>query len=633
VTAEPARGPLEGLAAAPTLVALALLLIAVWADGAFALRSWGPLAIFALVGVAAGRFNGVRGPALAMVAAMWGFALWTVLSLAWTGRPGAAVEGSGRALLYAALVTLPVLTLTSRAWAVTTARLLTAGIAAIVALSFAFVLFNGTDWFIAGRLDEPVGYRNGTAALFALCFWPLISVAAQRRLPFVRAGAFALAAVALGLALLTQSRGLVIGFGAGALVALGFGPERVRRAWVAILAIGCVAVVSSDLLAPYDAFVDTRQTSAAAVATALDGLVKLAVGAALVAVLFALFDGGLRASAERLRRIKVLAVAGLAVLAFAGIVAGLWAIGEPASFARDKVSEFKQISGSAAPSETRLGSTGGQRYDLWRIAWREFESKPLTGVGDGAYTVRYYRDRVTEANLDDPHSEPLRVLSELGLVGLLLLGTVIVAAGMALVRGWPTASSVERRWASALAASGAVLLGQSMVDWLWLIPGLTGLGLMCLSTAVAIVALPVAGAERRHRPRPRAWGLVRLVPIAAAGLIALAFLSDVYVRSARASTAASSQERLDQARTAEKLDPLATAPRFLQAGALEELGRRPAAKQELLDVLAIEPDSFVALGLLGDLETRAGDTRMAREWYRRALYLNPRDTGLQQLSR
>ncbi len=132
-----------------------------------------------------------------MVLAMWGFALWTVLSLAWTGRPGAAVEGSGRALLYAALVTLPVLTLTSRAWAVITARLLP-GIAAIVALSFAFVLSKGTAWFIAGRLDEPVGYRNGTAALFALCFWPLISVAAQRRLPFVRAGAFALAAVALG---------------------------------------------------------------------------------------------------------------------------------------------------------------------------------------------------------------------------------------------------------------------------------------------------------------------------------------------------------------------------------------------------------------------------------------------------
>src|SRR4051812_14630127 len=79
VTREPAHRPLPALATAPTLVTLALLLIAVWADGAFALRSWAPLAIFALVAVAVGRRNGVSGPALAMVAAMWAFALWTIV--------------------------------------------------------------------------------------------------------------------------------------------------------------------------------------------------------------------------------------------------------------------------------------------------------------------------------------------------------------------------------------------------------------------------------------------------------------------------------------------------------------------------------------------------------------------------
>jgi hypothetical protein len=40
----------------------------------------------------------------------------------------------------------------------------------------------------------------------------------------------------------------------------------------------------------------------------------------------------------------------------------------------------------------------------------------------------------------------------------------------------------------------------------------------------------------------------------------------------------------------------------------------------------------VTLGLLGDLETRAGNRAAARAWYRRALALNPRDVGLQQLA-
>ena len=51
----------QAAAAAPTLVAIALLLVSAWSDGAFALRSWGPLAVFALVALAAGRLNGVRG--------------------------------------------------------------------------------------------------------------------------------------------------------------------------------------------------------------------------------------------------------------------------------------------------------------------------------------------------------------------------------------------------------------------------------------------------------------------------------------------------------------------------------------------------------------------------------------------
>ena len=627
--------PRQALAALPTAVAVVLMWVAVWSDGAFALRSWAPLAVFALVALAAGRRNGVSGAALAFVAALWAFALWSAVTLSWSDRPGPGFEGTGRALLYAALASLPLLTLPTRLWAVHTARLLTVAAAGFVGLSLVALLASGEDWFVAGRLDEPVGYRNGTGALMTICFWPLITLAANRRAHLaVRAPAFAVATAALGMALLTQSRGAVLGFVAGFVVASALGPDRLRRIWAAVLAVALVVIASSRLMAPYDAFAETLRASSADVDTALAALRTLVLGALGVGVLLGILDGGQRVSETMSRRIRLVATGVLVALALGAVAVAVTRMGDPVSYADRKVDEFTQLRGTAAPSGSRLSFTGGQRYDLWRIAWRQFTAMPVSGAGEGAYPIRYFRDRATTTNLDNPHSEPLRVLAETGIVGALLLLAALVAAGLALARGWPHATPRERRWASGAAAAGAVAIGQSAVDWLWLIPGLTGLGVICLATAVAIVSLPREAVSERRSPRARrAWGALRAVPVLAALAISLAYLSDVNVRIARSDVQATSRERLDRARTAGRLNPLATAPRYLEAGALEELGRRDEARRVLLRVLDVEPQSFVALGLLGDLEARAGNRRDAREWYRRALYLNPRDTGLQQLAR
>lgn len=627
-----ARPPAQpGLAAAPTLVAIVLLFVAAWSDGAFALRSWGPLAVFALVALAAGRRNGLRGAAAVTAAAMFGFAAWTLLSTLWADAPGRAVEGAGRTLLYAALVALPLLTLPSRRYALHTARVLTAGVALVVLLAFAACLAYGDDWFLAGRLNDPVGYRNGTAALFALALWPLLCVAAQRRIhPLVRAACFALSVTALGMAFLTQSRGVLLGFCVGGAVALLMGPDRMRRAWLAILAVSAVAIGSQDLLAPYDAFVARGATDPEAVHAAVAALGGLAAAGFFAALVLALFDGGLRVSERHMRRFRRLATGTLALLAVTAVVGGIAAVGNPITLAADKAQEFRQLD-AGAPGETRLGSTGGQRYDLWRIAWEEFRSAPVTGVGEGSYGVEYYVRRATDRNLSTPHSLPLRVLAETGVVGALLLAGALIAAVLAIVRGWPRAGVAERRWASALAAGGAVVLAQSAVDWLWLIPGLAGLALVCLATAVAIVALPADGTAIPASPR-RAWSVARAIPLLAAAGVALLFLSDVYTRTARAGLADAPARRLADARTAERLNPFALAPRYLQAGALEEIGRRDAARSELLTALEREPRNFVTLGLLGDLETRAGNRAAAQGWYRRALALNPLDVGLRRLA-
>ena len=233
-----------------------------------------------------------------LVAAAWAFALWSLLSVTWADAPGRAIEGAGRNLLYAALVSLPLLTLPDRRSALRMAWTLTAGLAAVVVLTFGSALVDGPAQFLAGRLNDPVGYRNATAALMAMAYWPLVCLAAQRAPnPLLRAAAFSAATTALGLAYLTQSRGVLIGFGCGAVVALALGPDRVRRAWLTIMAVAGVAIVSQRLLEPYDEFLASATNSGPAIDSAMNALVaahrRVVRASALV---LALFDGGVRVS-------------------------------------------------------------------------------------------------------------------------------------------------------------------------------------------------------------------------------------------------------------------------------------------------------------------------------------------------
>jgi tetratricopeptide (TPR) repeat protein len=174
------------------------------------------------------------------------------------------------------------------------------------------------------------------------------------------------------------------------------------------------------------------------------------------------------------------------------------------------------------------------------------------------------------------------------------------------------------------------VLGQAAVDWLWLIPGVMGLAFLTLGTGLAMLRPDDRRLEPERQPR-----LLRIsvgaAMIALVVIVSSVYLGDVYERKARAA-GADAQARLDAARTAARLTPWATAPLYLQAGALEDLGRRPAARRRLLEALDLEPRNFVTLALLGDLEERAGKRRAARDWYLRALAVNPRDVGLRKLA-
>jgi len=612
-----------------------LLLLATWFDGAFALRHWGPVAILALVMSAAAAFSGAirledRWVRVAVVA-IFALAGWSTLSAVWAQSPGRALEGGARSLLYASLFFIAVATPAGAKVAARVGGGAVAGVGLIAAITLALLLTDGTGQFLAGRLDDPVGYRNATACLFALAFWPFVAAAArQAGNPFVRAAMASGALLVLGLAFLTQARGTAVGLLLGGAVALALGPDRLRRVWVALLAGGGIALISGRLLTPYDAFTEDRPEAAADIAPAVEALTAMVIAGFAIALTAALLDGGLRMGERARTSMRALAGAGAAVVAVLAVAATIAAVGNPVTFASERFDEFRSLE-TAAPGETRLTFGGGQRSDLWRVALLEFSDRPIVGVGEGSYPFRYYQERRNDRNLSTPHGLPFELLAEKGLVGALAFLTFLIAIALAVARRWGAASREGRVWASGLLAAAAVVLGQSVVDWIWLIPGVTGMAFICAGLALAALG-PAA-----RKGAPARSGLFGR--IAATGLIAVAlvgvtlvYLSDVSVRMARA-TDVSTSERLDAAQRAESFNRYALAPRYLQAGAYEELGRPGAARQELLNALELEPRNFVTLGLLGDLELREGRTRAAGVWYRRGARLNPLDVGLRELVR
>jgi tetratricopeptide (TPR) repeat protein len=183
-----------------------------------------------------------------------------------------------------------------------------------------------------------------------------------------------------------------------------------------------------------------------------------------------------------------------------------------------------------------------------------------------------------------------------------------------------------------------VVIGQSLTDWLWLIPTVTGLGLL----ALALAAVPRGRAEDRPAPLKLPWFKERERLVARFGIAALLagaaitvvflYLGDLYVRKARDEQGRSVTAQLDAAKTAADLNPVSVIPLYLQASALEAEGHRDEARAKLQDALDQEPRNFVTLTLLGDLDVRESRFAAAADDYQQASDLNPKDVGLRQLA-
>ncbi len=133
---------------APTVLVLALLLLATAYAGAFNVAQWGPPTLFVLLMLLTLLLCGGaqrlpdRWLGLSLAGA-WGLAAWAALSATWSGSQGAALEGAGRLAMYAAILTLPLVAVSDVRSLRVAGRGVVAGIALIGLYTLARILVDG----------------------------------------------------------------------------------------------------------------------------------------------------------------------------------------------------------------------------------------------------------------------------------------------------------------------------------------------------------------------------------------------------------------------------------------------------------------------------------------------------------
>jgi hypothetical protein len=592
---------------------------------------WGWLALAVLVAALAVVFAGpVRPfrPALLVVGGLLSLWLWSYLSQTWGESANGALTEANRWLLYAAAFTVVLGLLRTRRDVGLVLGVTALGIAVIGAyLAVRMATGDGASLFFGGRLNDPLGYTNGQAAFFALGFWPFVAVAERRHVLWSPV-AVALATMLAALMVLSQARGVALAMAASAIVVLAAIPGRRQRLWVLLAVAACLAPAVSSLLDVYSSAGHASHGSAVRhagasilLAPVLAGLVWAVANAAVTAVQTR-GPGGRRAVQ------KVSRVAG-ASLAAAVLVAAIVAAPSAVRTARTQVHNFIHLKSGADSS--RFLSGGGNRYDYWRIAWSSFTEHPLDGVGAGNYAPDYFLHRRTIEDIRQPHSVELQTLVELGIIGAIALGLFLVGVALGLARRARAARADFAERAIAVAAGGTFVawLAHTSVDWLHLLPGLTGIALA--SGAALCASTPPAPQREVFR---RGW---RVAVIAAGTLVAFGALTVARPllaqhdrTQAQHAVARDPAAALRSANRSLSLDPDPLPTYYAKSAAYARLGDYPDARETLLMAARREPRAFITWTLLGDLAARRGSVATARRYYARAAQLNPRDRELRR---
>jgi O-Antigen ligase len=605
--------------------------------GFYDVTVWGPIALGVLALALALVITGAGRPRLVPALAVGGLVfLWLLswISSAWAESSDQALNYAGRWAFYTAALGALILLMRRRGdrWiplGFATAGVLAVGLYVLVRMGFG----HAAGMFFGGRLRDPLGYVNGQAGYFVLGFWPCVALAEQARYRFLAGLGAAGALVLASLMFLSQTRGVIPGLAVSALVVLLVVPGRARRLLV-LLAVGVtLAAIGGPLLDVYNH--GELRTDPHAVRQA--GQLVL-----LAAVLLGLCWGTLSLIGARVagaatpgeRRGLVWGervLGGLVVIIAIGALVA--AVGNPFTRISREYDDFVNLRVST-PTDTRFLSGGGYRYDYWRIAWNEFKQEPLRGVGAGSYDVDYFRTRRTTEDIRQPHSLPMQLLAELGVPGLLALLAFVGAVCAGLWRTARRGRASPGRRVLAVAAGGAFAawLAHTSVDWLHLLPGVTGIAL-CAAAGLLAPWSRVPPGRALATGRIVAIGLTAVAVLAAADLAGRLAVADHYRLESRAQLTRDPVRALRLANDSLALNGDSLPALYMKSAAYARLGRYNGARATLLQATRTEPHNPQPWALLGDLAVRRGVFRVAKVDYGQAARLNPKDSVIADLAR
>jgi tetratricopeptide (TPR) repeat protein len=585
---------------------------------------WWIVLLGALIGVLPVR--GLSRPAWVALGLLAGFGLWTAAAVSWSESEERTVIEAARVATYLGVLALALSAqgregLRRVVYSIGFALAVVGALALLSRLHPAWFPSNeaGAAFDLRSRLNYPVNYWNGLAAMMAIGVPLVLAIALDARRIAVKALATAAVPVMALTAFYTLSRGGAVEVAAGFAMFLMLYPRRLTALPTLILAVGGSALLITAATQRH-ALEDGLTTSAA-----LDQGDSMLTFTLVVCVGVALVRGAL-ALAERhelvphVRVSRRASITALCTALFAGAVVAI-AAGTPGTVS-DAWDEFKQ---PAVPEQNTTverfqSASGNGRYQYWQAAIEAGETDPLKGIGPGTYEYFWAREGSIPGFVRDAHSLFLETFAELGIPGLvLILALVLGIVGFAIWRSL-NATLAARPWFAAAAAAATAFAVAAAIDWAW--------ELSVIPVCFLLLAAAVVGAERAPSP-PRGRMRAR-VALIVASCIALAGIAIPLAgtSSIRASQSAASgndlNQALEHARSGTDIEPWAASPNLQEALVLELRGDLSAAASAARAATRDEPTNWRNWLVLSRIEAFRGNSRQAVDAYRHARSLNPR---------
>jgi O-antigen ligase len=248
---------------------------------------------------------------------------------------------------------------------------------------------------------------------------------------------------------------------------------------------------------------------------------------------------------------------------------------------------------------------------------------PLVGGGAGSFQVWWQQHRPYPLFVRDAHSLYLETFGELGMVGLLLIASMVVAGVVVGASRVLRAHASDRTTTAALAASFVSFAVAASADWIWELTVVAVVG-------VALLALTVQATAPPHPTRrPVSISVAGRLAVAAAsvvliGMQAILMFSDLEIGASQGAVrSGDTRSALAHALDAHAIEPWASTPYLQLALIAEQEGRIRQARRWTQQAINRAPSNWTLWLVSARLATKAGSIGAARRSLREARRLNP----------